>query len=192
MTDTTAQLQACERRIEETSAQIAKVLASDIQGYPDRELQRRFLTHSEVAGSITDAALKKLRTDAGALGADLADRVVDTLADQALWTALLDAGSEVPGGKEFRSIAPVWAALGFIDADFEELASAAGLHDDRDPAGYAPPRRFVDRLYLPTLVETMLRELANLANLRVAASAEAEAETRDSLSARWAAAAPDE
>ena len=192
MSQPNEQAQACEQRILTVARDITAVIALDVAEYPDRELKRRFMADPSRAEAITDADLKRLRAEARELGGQLATTIPKLLAPPTPWLALADSDSDVPTGKDLALIGPVWALLGTIDQGFEKLAGRYYLPDDRDPAGYVPPRRFVQRLYLPTLVETCLRELGSLRNLRRAAAAEQEAAHKQSLSARWADAAPDE
>lgn len=192
MSDASTQVQTCEQRVLAVARDITALLATDIREYPDRELQRRFMADPQRAESVTDSALKKLRAEATELAAELAARLPQQLEEPELWLRMADGEAELPTGKELQLIPAVWAELRSIDRAFEELATRYGLEDDRSPPGYQPPRRFVRRMYLPTLVETCLRELNNLRNLRKAERSENEALARQSLSARWAAAAPDE
>ncbi len=185
------QIQACEQRIVRTGGDIAELLGLDLSDYPERELQRRFMADPTGADRIADADLKRLRIEVRELGGELKSAVADALADPRLWLSPADGEDELPHGKDLLEVTAVRAALGFIDERVEGLARRYRLADDRDPAGYAPPRRFVQRKYLPTLVETYLRDLATLRNLREADAAQREAENRKSLSARWAAAEPD-
>jgi hypothetical protein len=191
MSDPKELVQACEQRIMSAARDISQVLGIDIAEYPDRELQRRFMAAPERAEAITDKDLKLLRAAAEEMSLQLAVDVQKALAGERVWLSLADGDEEILGGKELSLITPVWDAVRLVDSRFEKLASRYRLPDDRDPPGYVAPRRFVRRLYLPTLVETCLRDLANLRNLRQAANAQTMAEKRQNLSVRWAAAAPE-
>lgn len=193
MSDPTADQQAvaaCEHRIVAAAADIAELLAFDVSDYPERELQRRFMVDPSRADALADADLKRLRIEAQELGAELRTAVTETLKDAELWLRLADGDDEVPQGKELRDVEPIWSALGFVDRRLEALAHRYNLADERDPPGYVPPRRFVQRKYLPTLVEAYLRDVHTLRNLRSAAASKREEITRQSLSARWVAADP--
>lgn len=191
MSDPQQLVRACEQRIMTAARDITQVLAVDIAEYPDRELQRRFMASPQSAEAITEKDLKLLRNEAEEMSLQLAVELQQALAEEAVWLELADGDDEIVSGKELSLIGPVWAAVGLVDTRFEKLAGRYKLNDDRDPPGYSAPRRFVEHLYLPTLVETCLRDLSNLRNLREAANAQAQADKRVTLSARWAAAAPE-
>ncbi|HAN31899.1 MAG TPA: hypothetical protein DCQ06_09910 [Myxococcales bacterium] len=188
------QMKAVRHRIEETAAEIRELLVDDLRTYPDRELKRRFLAQPERAEGITDKELQQLRSSAAALGDRLAAQVQAALADEKVWFELAgDDAEEVAEGKDLRQIGPVWARLAVVDAELTELASRVDLgQDDRKPSGYAPPRRFIGRRYLPTLVEAYTRAASELQMLLQSSAQERAAEIKRSLSARWSAASQDD
>ena len=192
MSDAQSTVEATEGRILAVAADITRVLAEDVGQYPDRELQRRFMADPERADAIADKDLKRLREEARSLAVELADTLRATLSERSPWLSMADTEAELPGGKDLQLIAPVWDALSFIDSGFEKLAGRYRLPDDRPTPGYQPPKRFVQRLYLPTLVETCLRELRALQTQRQQLAEETAVAKKKDLSARWAAAAPKE
>lgn len=187
------------RRLLHAASEICELIATDIVLYPDRELERRFLDRPEIASKLQDATLQQLRKQARELGASLASQVRERLGQQELWLGLADRDDIPEDGKDLQLMPPVWSAvasdgdaLGPIDAGLEALADAYGLGgDEREPRGYHPPRRFIDRRYLPGLVESALRQVAALRRLRNELHARDVIHNQQTLSARWAAAAPD-
>ena len=188
------QMAAVRRRIGETAAEIRALLVDDLRSYPDREMKRRFLAASERADTITDKELSTLRESATALGERIAKQIDKELADDELWFKVAaDGAPEVIASKDLRDVAPVWSRLAAVDAELDEIATAVGLgEDDRDPQGYAPPRRFIDRRYLPTVVEAYTRAASELQMLLQSSAQERAAERKRSLAARWAAAGSDD
>lgn len=186
------------RRLLHAGSEICELIATDVVLYPDRELERRFLDRPEIASRMQDATLLELRLRARALGASLAATMRERLGQQELWLGLADRDDIPEDGKDLQLMPPIWSAvasdgdaLGPIDAAFEALASDYGLGgDEREPPGYHPPRRFIDRRYLPGLVESALRQIAALRRLRHELHARDVIHNQQTLSARWAAAAP--
>ncbi len=183
-------MEAVRQRVLATGADICAVLVEDLAGYPDRELQRRFLAAPDVAESIDDAALKALRAAAAELGRSAAARVATALAQPEPWLACTVAGSApVEIGKDLRKVSAVWAHVSPVDAALTALAEPHDLgEDEREPAGYAPPLRFIGRRYLPSLVESYLRAASELQALTERSAEEQVATRKRSLAERWAAA----
>jgi hypothetical protein len=125
-----------------------------------------------------------LRKEASALGAAVAEGVGERLADSELWHG---GPGGLPSTRDLRQVAHIWSALGNIDEQVEELAKGVGLGgDDREPAGYGPPARFIGGQHLPTLVETYMRELGTLHQLDAEAAQAAAVAQERSLTERWA------
>lgn len=181
-----------EDRISVVGRDITAVLQIDLCEYADRELQRRFLLDPTRAAQITDDQLATMRAEAVSLADAMQTQIGERLSDPQLWLQMADGDAEIPTGKDLRHIAPAWAVVSEVEQQFEEFAQRYGLSDERQPVGYQPPRRFVRRLYLPTLVETCLRELDLLRGARRKASVQDQAAKRATLSERWNAAAPKE
>lgn len=187
------------RRLLHAGSEICELIATDVVLYPDRELERRFLDRPEIASKMQDATIQQLRKRALELGARLSTTMRERLGQQELWLGLADRDDVPEDGKELQFLPPVWSAvasegdaLGPIDAALEALAGEFGLGgDEREPGGYHPPRRFIDRRYLPGLVESALRQVAALRRLRSELHARDVIHSQQTLSARWAAAAPD-
>ncbi len=182
-----------ERRLAEAGAEIAELLAADLQTYPDRELERRFFARPEVAAQLSDAALQQLRTRAKGLGHTLAVGARERLGVAAPWLELC-AADGLPGDcKDLTQLPSVFGLLGtvggsrgLVDLAVEGLAEEHGLGgDDRSPAGYQPPKRFIDRKYLPTLVETVVRHVGAVRALRQKQGETAAEQQQRSLAARW-------
>ncbi|MCO4761154.1 MAG: hypothetical protein KC502_06590 [Myxococcales bacterium] len=189
MSQLNERLDATQTRVLAAGKEIAVLLSEDLAGYPDRELQRRFMAEAEIAESISDPALAALRKAAKALGTRSAEAISTRLAADEPWLALPRSDTEIPDSKDLRAVPAVWALVCEFDAEVTGLAATVGLEaDDRTPPGYAPPRRFIGRRYLPSLVENYLRACTDLRELLVA-SEEAQVQSRkQSLAERWAAA----
>ncbi len=186
---TAEQRAACIHRMEETVGRIRSLLVEDLRSYPEREMRRRFTADPVRAETITDGALVELRKAAAALGGTLSSDLEARLADGGLWQ---DGPAGLPSTRDLRQVGHIWAALGEVDEKVEALARGAGLGgDDRDPAGYGPPARFIGGQHLPTLVETYVRELGNLRQLDVEVAEAVAKEQKRSLSERWARAGDD-
>lgn len=190
MSEANQQVVASRTRILAIAKDITTVITQDVVSYPDRELQRRFLGLPERADKITDKDLKRLRNEAAELGHTLAESLTAALSSDEIWLKPAHGEEPISGGKDLQAVASVWSVLDTINTRFEKLAERYNMPSEGEAPGYVPPRRFIQRLYLPTLVETYLRELENLRNLQQVAAAEEKAHHKQSLSARWAAAAP--
>ena len=183
---------ATRARVLAAGADIAALLREDLGSYPDRELQRRFLADPVRAAEISDAALTALRRAARELGERVAAAIGTQLAAAEPWLALPESDAAITVSKDLRDVPEVWALVAAFDAEVTGLAATVGLeHDDREPTGYAPPRRFIGRRYLPSLVESYLRAARELQQLHVATEALQQAERKQTLSERWAAAGED-
>lgn len=184
------QIEACKRRLQDTVARMRGLLVEDIKGYPERELRRRFLLDAVRAESISDGELAALRREAGDLGASLAAEVAQALAPEARW---LDDPVDLPRTtRDLRAVPAIWKLLDPVDDQLEAFAARYGLGgDDRDPAGYRPPARFIAGQHLPTLVETWARELETLRELQGSLQTQVAEKKQQSLSERWARAAAD-
>ncbi len=175
---------ACIRRLDETVERIRALLAEDLRGYPEREMRRRFTADPVRAETITDGALAQLRKEATALGGSLVEELGAVLAEDSLWRG---GPADLPGTRDLRQVSHIWASLAPVDEQVEALAGRCGLGgDDREPAGYAPPARFIGGQHLPTLVETYVRELGTLRRLEEQVAEEVAMEQKRSLNERWA------
>lgn len=194
MSDLETRLHGSKRRLLEAAEDIRELLAVDVQTYPDRELERRFLSQPEAAAALEDATVGALRKGAKQLGETLTLAVRAALADEDLWLGLTSAEGLPAESKDLREVGPIWSTVrGIVDGQFEALAQGHGLgEDDREPKGYAPPRRFIDRRYLPALVEAVLREVVALRGLEAEQGAAVDEARKRSLAERWAAARPED
>ncbi|MEY3014187.1 MAG: hypothetical protein RIT45_2922 [Pseudomonadota bacterium] len=193
MSDLESRIAGSRRRLLEAAEDIRELLAADVAGYPDRELERRFLGQPEAAAALQDATLAELRRRASALGSTLGEAVRAALAEESVWLELTRAEALPAESKDLRDMQPIWSLVrDIVDGPFEELAAGHGLRDDdRQPAGYAPPRRFIDRRYLPALVEAVLREVVSLRGLEAEHGAAVAEQRKRTLAERWAAAKPE-
>lgn len=183
------QREACLRRLDETAGRIRALLLEDLAGYPEREMRRRFVADPVRAETISDGGLVALRKAAVAAGAELVEALGAEFAVEALWR---QAAGPLPSTRDLREVGHIWQVLAGLDERVETLAEAHGLGgDDREPAGYAPPARFIGGQHLPTLVEAYVRELATLSRLSEEATEVAERKQQQSLSSRWAKAGAD-
>ncbi len=188
-----AALSAAERRLAEAGAEIADLLAADLLTYPDRELERRFLARPEAAAHISDLALQQLRARSKALGHTLAVAASERLGVAEPWLALCDSDALPIDCKDLTQLPSVFGLLGTVsgsrglcDLAVEGLAEEHGLGgDDRTPPGYQPPKRFIDRKYLPTLVEAVVRHVATVQALRQKLGETAAQQAQHSLAERW-------
>jgi hypothetical protein len=185
-------LSAARRRLRETADSIAKLLAEDLVGYPERELQRRFV-ESEVGDKLTDVQLADLRKAARELGNRFAEELRGALAHDEPWLALVHADLALPEDKKsLRGVTAVWQDVAAIDEQVDTLAVMYHLPaDDRAPQGYAPPARFIGRLHLPTLVEHYFREVVELRKLNEQSAAFTGEQRKSGRAERWASALPD-
>lgn len=181
------------QRVLTTGADIASLLTEDLQGYPDRELQRRFLADPEGAEAISDEALTALRKAARDLGARVSAAITKQLAAPEPWLSLAEGSQDIADSKDLRDVPAVWSLVAAFDAEVTGLAATVGLEDDdRQPMGYAPPRRFIGRRYLPSLVESYLRTSRELRELLIVSEEKQVEQRKRSLAERWASAATDE
>ena len=182
-------LASARTRLRETAGSIATLLAEDLETYPERELQRRFV-EAEGADKLSDQQLAALRKSAKELGKSFAEQVGERLTDEAPWLALAQPGAPLPEDrKTLRGVSAVWSVVSAIDAEVEKLAASAGLPaDQRAPAGYSPPARFISRLHLPTLVENYFREVMELRKLGDIVAVEDAEGRRRNRAERWGAA----
>lgn len=183
------QLQQAERRLRDTTQAITQLLSADLIGYPERELRRRFVD-SEGADQLSDAELQQLRDAARALGKQMAQRVERELAWPGPWTLSVSESAGDPGEarRTLRDLPLVWAAVAAVDAQVEQLAQQYRLPaDERQPAGYAPPARFIDRAHLPALTDQLFRHMRELELVRGKVDAEAAEARRRRRAERWAA-----
>ena len=185
-------IEATRQRVLTAGADIAALLTADLFDYPDRELQRRFLADPARAETISDAALAALRRAAKELGDRVATAITKQLAAPEPWLTLAEGGGEIADSKDLRDVPEVWSLVAAFDAEVTGLAATVGLEDDdRTPPGYAPPRRFIGRRYLPSLVESYLRASRDLHELLVASEEKHVEQRKRSLADRWASAASD-
>lgn len=200
MVDLDSRLQDARRRLLQTAGEICSVVAADVALYPEREIERRFLSRPMEAAKLQQATLAELRRRARTLGKTLEALVRERLGDEAAWVGWAERGEMPESLKDLNEIRDIWLPLGggggrpgALDAAVEELAASHGLGgDERDPAGYQPPKRFVDRRHLPTLVENIGRYAMELRKIGNELHAREVVHQQQSLAARWAAAAPDE
>jgi hypothetical protein len=190
MSDLGTRVSDSRRRLLDAAEEVCALLVRDVRQYPDRELERRFLGRPAAAAQLDEARLNELRRRSTAAGEALAAQLGESLGDPEAWLALAACDGLPPEGKDLREVTPIWRRIAdIVDPAIEALAGAYGLGgDDRDPAGYPPPRRFIDRRYLPALAEAVLREIATLRRLQDDQGAMAAAERTQSLAERWAAA----
>jgi hypothetical protein len=183
------QLQQAERRLRETTQAITQLLTADLFGYAERELRRRFVD-SESADLLSDSDLLQLRDAARSVGKQMAQRVERELAWPGLWTLSVADSAGDPGEarRTLRDLPLVWAAVAAVDPLVEQLAAQYHLPaDDRQPAGYAPPARFIDRAHLPALTDQLFRQMRELEQVRGKVDAESAESRRRRRAERWAA-----
>ncbi len=183
------QLQQTERRLRETTLAITQLLAADLAGYPERELRRRFVD-SDAADQLSDADLQQLREAARGLGKQFAQRVERELAWPGPWTLSVADSAGDPGEarRTLRDLPLIWAVVAAVDPKVEELASQYHLPaDERQPPGYAPPARFIDRAHLPALTDQLFRQLRELEQVRGKLDAESAQARRLRRAERWVA-----
>ncbi len=189
MVTTPELLQQAERKLRETVDAIAKLLAEDLANYPERELRRRFVA-SDAADQLSAAELAQLRQAARELGSSHVVRIEKELAFPGPWmlsVAQLPQGAGESRGKPSLSDLPlVWQVVARVDADVEALSLRFGLPaDDRQPAGYQPPARFIGRQHLPTLTEKLVKGLEEVGELQGKLDSEVAEQRRVDRAARW-------
>jgi hypothetical protein len=182
-------LQQAERKLRETVDAIVRLLADDLAGYPARELRRRFVG-SDGADQLSVAELAELRQVSRDLGATHVLRIEKELAFPGPWMLsvmqLPTAPGDVRGKPALTDLPLVWQVVSRIDADVETAAARYGLPgDDRSPLGYTPPARFIDRQYLPTLTEKLVKGLQEVGELQGKLDLEVAEQRRLARAARW-------
>ncbi len=179
-------LQAAYRRLRETADSIVRLVSGDLLSYPQRELQRRFVQW-EGADAISDLQLAEIQQQAKTLALSFVSQLQEALQHDAPWRALLRSDESLPEErKSLRAIAAVWSEVTAIDGELEALARHVGLPgDDRDPAGYQPPARFVGHQHLPTLCEHYFRHIVELRSLEARQNQSTEQRHRNQRAERW-------
>lgn len=159
-------LLAVRARLRETTHAITDLLAEDLSGYPERELQRRFVA-SETADGLSDAQVTELRQHARDLGKTFAAELRSKLSEPGAWEALANPDVPLPEDRRtLRGVEEVWQQVARIDPQVEALADRFGLPaDERTPPGYTPPARFIKHLHLPTLTEKYFKDIVELRRL---------------------------
>lgn len=177
-----------ERRLRETAEAITKLLCEDISQYPERELRRRFVD-SDAADQLSDADLAELRQAARQLGKQMAQRLERELAWPGPWTlSVAESAADAENARHsLRDLPLVWGPVATVDALVEQIASQFRLiADDRQPAGYAPPARFIGRAHLPALTDQLFKQLREAEHLRGQVDTESADLRRRRRGERWA------
>lgn len=182
------QMQKAEKNLRETAEAIVRLLSEDLAGYPERELRRRFVD-SDAADQVSDAELGQLRREARELGAATVARIERELAWPGPWpltVADLPATSDGKARHTLADLPLIWRSVAEVDGALESLAARYRLRsDDRQPAGYQPPARFIGHQHLPTLTEKLLKGLQEFGDLQGRMDAQHAENVRRQRAARW-------
>ena len=182
------QLGQAERRLRETAEAITRLVCEDMAQYPERELRRRFVD-SDAADQLGEAELAELRQAARQLGKQIAQRLERELAWPGPWTlSVAETAAEAgEARRSLRDLPLVWGPIASVDALLEQIALQYRLGaDDRQPAGYSPPARFIGRAHLPALTDQLFKQLREAEHLRGQVAAESAESRRRRRAERWA------
>lgn len=184
-----ADLTSAEHRLRETADAIVRLLAEHLPAYVEGEMRRRFVG-AEAADHVGDDELRLLRQGALTVGKTAAARIERELAWPGPW---LLSVAQMPQTKDskptLREFPLVWSVVAAVDAEVEALASRHHLPaDDRQPAGYQPPRLFVNGAYLPQLTERLVASFHEIATLRGKLDTAQAADRKATRERRWQAA----
>ncbi|MBM4341867.1 MAG: hypothetical protein FJ100_00620 [Deltaproteobacteria bacterium] len=181
-----AELTAAEHRLRETADAIVRLIAEHVPAYVEAEIRRRFVA-AESADLIADDELRQLRSAATQQGKVAAARVERELAWPGPW---LLSVAQMPAPKDskptLREFPLVWSVVAALDAEVEALAARHHLPaDDRQPAGYQPPRLFVSGAFLPQLTERLVASFHEIATLRAKLDSAQAADRKAARERRW-------
>lgn len=183
------QLAGAEHRLREVAEAIVRLLAEHLAGYPEAELQRRFVD-SDIADTMSDTDIGELRQGAKQIAKLAVQRVQRELAWPGPWLLSVGPAAEGPEPPSLKQFPLIWGPVSAIDAELETLATRHGLPaDNRQQPGYQPPRLFVGRAHLGQLTDHLIKIGAEISVLRAQLDTQRVADRKRQRLARWNAAA---
>ena len=171
---------ALEAKLAEMGTAIAHLLSADVAEFVACLVGTRFVANAELADSLNDAAVSRLKRQAREAGAKMAETLADRLRPESVWLdAVPPATLSVP-----ISDHPVVAdAISQVEASITAFLEAHHLPSavDEAPTRYRLPARFIGGQNLPSLTRNYWKALTRLAELQcreIAARQTSDAEER--------------
>lgn len=164
------------------AAEIRPILAEDFVEFPAYEVRRHFVSTPDLAASLSDEDIARVKGLVAARSAEVRDAVVAAMEDPEVWLAGADCDG---GGKSLQDNPRLWALTAPVADLVREVLQSAGFPGASEPVEYRMPMRFIHKKYLPGLAEKYWALVGDLREARSRVREAEEGRVREALARRW-------
>ena len=172
------------QRIQQTLNDIRKVLSVDLMAFPMREGKKRFLEGASFSTSMSKDDLSRFKTEMAALNDEVVAAVITSLSADDVW---LEVSGELPES-DMRSLEwnpVVFQHLQTVASAVQDVLVSSNFPSELTNVEYRTPTWFIDGLYLPGLIESYWKGMAELRAARQQADELSRVEAVHQLADRW-------
>ena len=172
------------QRLQQTLADIRKVLSIDLADFPARVAKKRFLEGGEFSSKMDEVALSAFKRDIVQLATAGVEPVLNQLETDDIWLKLT---GELPDTDK-RSLEwnpAVFQQLQGVAQATSGILAAHGFPADSCSVEYKTPTWFIEGLYLPGLIENYWKGMAELRAAQAQAAEVTRVEEVQQLADRW-------